>query len=87
MRRILTPMMLNVQHRLSILWKIHKSIFSFLENFTFALLILVCEFYNHFGGTAIFFEVRNFCQFLKEIKTSPIGVVMRKNETRNRNQI
>ena len=26
----------------------------------------MCEFFNHFGYTAIFFEVHNFCEFLKE---------------------
>ena len=48
-------------------------------------------FFNHFGGTLNFFEVHNFCEFLKthfgrcenqlsaileKIETSPIGVVM-----------
>ena len=39
--------------------------FSILENFTFALLILVCDIFNRIGDTGDSFEEHNFYEFLK----------------------
>ena len=60
-RRILTPIIKHGNHILLILWRIHKTISSFLENFIFALPILLSEFFGQIGGTLKF----TFSSFLE----------------------
>ena len=65
MRRVLTPILLHVQYRLSLLRRMQNAIFSFLENFIFALLILVSEFFIHFGALSLSLKCTTFVNSLK----------------------
>ena len=65
MRRVLTPILLHAQYRLSLLGRTQNAIFSIVENLIFALLILVSEFFIRFGALSISLKCTTFVNSLK----------------------